>query len=69
MKAQYSFLRDFFEGGRWYLVELGDPSNGYTGLGKGWETVKEMFNDIGNQFEYLVPVKTATLSSPDVIKL
>lgn len=58
-----------FKGGRWYLVELGDPANGYTGLGQGWETVTEMFNDVGDQFEYLVPVSTATLNSPDVVKL
>ena len=58
-----------FKDGRWYLVELGDPANGYTGLGQGWETVTDMFKDVGDQFEYLVPVSTATLSSPDVIKL
>lgn len=58
-----------FEDRRWYLVELGDPANGYTALGNGWGTVQDMFNGIGNQFEFLVPVETATLSSPDVVKL
>ena len=58
-----------FKDGRWYLVELGDPANGYTGLGNGWDTVKDMFDNVSKQFEYLVAVSTATLSSPDVIKL
>ena len=58
-----------FKGGRWFLVELGDPANGYTYDGDGWETVTEMFNCVKSQFEFLVPVETATLSSPDVVKL
>lgn len=68
-KGQAFVPTRLFKGGKWYLVELGDPANGYTSLGQGWETVTEMFKDVGEQFQYLVPVDTATVNSPDIVKL
>lgn len=60
-----------FSDGRWYLVDLADTTNGYKCGGNGWSTITDMFEMVRSQFEYLIPVETATIttSESDVIKL
>lgn len=60
-----------FSDGRWYLVDLSDPANGYKRAGDGWLTITDMFEMVRSQFKYLIPVETATIaaSESDVIKL
>lgn len=60
-----------FGDGRWYLVDMGDPANGYKRAGDGWLTVTDMFDDVKEQFECLIPVDSTTLcvNSSDIVSL
>lgn len=60
-----------FSDGRWYLVDISDPANGYKRAGDGWLTITDMFEMVRSQFKYLIPVETATIttSESDVINL
>lgn len=53
--------------GGWVLVDMNDPTNGYSANGDGWVTVMEMWDKIGEQFDKLVPVDTLVLQSVDIM--
>lgn len=55
--------------GGWYLIELDNPNNGYTGSGRGWDTVRVMYDIVGDQFEYLIPFDSLVLNGYTTIKL
>ncbi|WGH50149.1 hypothetical protein [Enterococcus phage Phi_Eg_SY1] len=55
--------------GKWLLVDMSDCGNGYTGLNKGWDSVYEMYNVLGEQFTKLVPLKTLVLQSDDILDI
>lgn len=55
--------------GGWYLIELDNPSNGYDGGGSGWDTVREMFDAVGDQFECLLPFDSLVLNAFTTVKL
>lgn len=55
--------------GEWVLVDMNDPKNGYTGSGYGWDTIMEMWDKIGEQFDKLVPVDTLVLQSVDIMNV
>lgn len=55
--------------GRWNLVEIGDPNNGYTGTGQGWSSVESMWTVLGDQFSSLIPLDTLELHSDDIINV
>lgn len=60
------FLPSNLTGG-WVLVDMNDPSNGYNGSGDGWVTVMEMWEQLGDQFDKLLPVDTLVLQSVDIM--
>lgn len=66
--CEYSgfFLPSNLMGG-WVLVDMNDPTNGYSANGDGWVTVMEMWDKIGEQFDKLVPVDTLVLQSADIM--
>ena len=55
--------------GGWYLIELDNPNNGYNGGGRGWDTVREMYDMVGDQFEYLIPFDSLELTAHTTVKL
>ena len=56
-------------GNNWYLIELDNPSNGYTRDGSGWITIREVFEAVGDQFECLVPFDSLVLNAYTTVKL
>lgn len=53
----------------WYLIELDNPNNGYDGGGSGWDTVREMFDAVGDQFDCLIPFDSLVLNAYTTVKL
>lgn len=55
--------------GGWYLIELDNPNNGYNGGGRGWDTAREMYDAVGDQFAYLIPFDSLEVTAHTTIKI